>query len=199
MGIESSNPTLSAIFLKLMLLSVTDLRTAVETMKQNLDSHGRLHSERSGERSRLNGMSEIERLLARREQRENDRRISPKSPSILKAPPTDEMRDAAIRDLCDEMQIARKCPWCDAKFVVRTAAENHLNDEYDRGKKQSDHIKILRGYELIPLDLLAEAEGRLLQETHYLGISDRMRSLRKRHTRWQRQGKQILDNSKTYV
>jgi hypothetical protein len=185
---------------ELLALPVSDLRKSVRVLKANLDEHGRLHGERSGEsgeRIRDDGVSEIEHLLALREL--NDRRVSPESPSILQAPPNDEMRDAAIRDLVNEMSVDGKCLWCDAKFEVRTAAENHLNEQYDVGKRQADHVKTLRGYELIPIDLLEEAEGRLLKETHYRGISDRVRSVRKRHTRWQREGKKILDDSKSFV
>ena len=185
---------------ELILLNVSDLRKSVEVLKENLDAHGRLHNERSGERDRLNGMSEIERLIARREQRENDRRISPKSPSILKAPQSDEAREAAIRDLLiNEMSVTHTCPWCDAKFDVRTAAENHLNDEYDRGKRQADHVKILRSYELVPPELLDEATRRLSMQAHYLGINERAQRLRRRHAQWQRNGKRVLENSKTYV
>jgi hypothetical protein len=52
---------------ELLALNVNELRSSVEILKQNLDLHGRLHNERSGVGKRLDGMSEIERLLARRE------------------------------------------------------------------------------------------------------------------------------------
>jgi len=65
------------------------------------------------------------------------------------------------------MSIDRRCPWCDAKFDVRTAAENHLNEEYDRGKRQADHVKTLRSSGLVPNDILEEAERRLSQQALY--------------------------------
>jgi hypothetical protein len=183
---------------ELLTLSVNELHISVEILKRNLDLHGRLHNERSGERDRLNGMSEIERLLARKERSENQRKVSRKTPSILKAPRTDEKVNAAIRDLM-EMFVDRKCPWCEAVFDLRSTAENHLQEEYDKGKRQAEHVKTLRAYESIPANLLEEAEGRLSEHTHYAVINDRVRRMCKRDQKWQRDGKQILDASKNHV
>ena len=181
---------------ELLALTVSDLRKYAELFKQNLDSRGRLHNERSGEGKRLDGQSEIERLLTRRGV--NQRKISEKTLSILKAPPTDEKVNAAIRDLMD-IFVDRKCPWCKQEFEVRAAAENHLQEEYDKGKRQADHVKTLRAYESIPANLLEEAEGRLSEHTHYAAINDRVRRMCERDRKWQREGKRILDASKTYV
>jgi hypothetical protein len=97
-----------------------------------------------------------------------------------------------------EMFVDRKCPWCKKEFDVRVAAENHLQEEYDKGKRQAEHVKTLRAY-AIPADLLEDAEGRLSEHTHYAAINDRARRMCKRDTKWQREGKQLLDASKSYV
>ncbi|MGC1905833.1 MAG: hypothetical protein WA715_18585 [Candidatus Acidiferrum sp.] len=78
-------------------------------------------------------------------------------------------------------------------------AENHLNNENAQGKRQANHVKTLRASDLVPTDILEEAHRRLSEQTHYLGISERAQRLRKRHAQWQREGKRILENSKTYV
>jgi hypothetical protein len=184
---------------ELILLSVIDLRRSVAVLKENLDACGRITNERSGERERLNGMSEIERLIAQKNQRENGSNVSVKSPSILKAPQSDAARDAAIRDLLNEIYVDQRCPWCDTKFDTPSAAENHLNDEYNRGKRQVDHVKTLRTSNLVPSELLEEAERRLSNEAHYIGISERVLRLRKRHAQWQREGKRQLDGSGAYI
>jgi len=184
---------------ELLTVTLDDLRTIVQTLKQNLDTHGRLHNERSGEGERLNGISEIERLLARKEQRRNGHQVSVKTPSILKAPQSDEARDAAIRDLVNEMSVDHICSWCGTKFDVRTAPENHFQDEYAQGKRQADQVKTLRALDLVPTEILEEAERRLTEQTHYLGINERVQRLRKRHAQWQREGKHELHKSKTYI
>ena len=147
-----------------------ELRSSVEILKQNLDSHGRLHNERSGEGKRLGGQSEIERLLSRMERSANQRKISEKRPSILKAPRTDEKVDAAIRDLMETL-VDRKCPWCKKEFDVRVAAENHLQEEFDKGKRKAEHIKTLQAYESIPIDLLEEAKQRLPTSLNFSRVS----------------------------
>jgi hypothetical protein len=184
---------------ELLTLPRGELQGVVEVLKQNLDAHGRLHNERSGERERLNGMSEIERLLARKNQRENGCQVSVQTPSILKAPQSDEARDAAIRDLLNDISVDRRCPWCNTSFEARTAAENHFNDQYDRGKRQADHVKTLRALDLVPPELLEDAKRRLLEESHYLGINERIQRLRKRHAQWQREGKHNVKSSGSYV
>jgi hypothetical protein len=45
---------------------------------------------------------------------------------------------------------------------------------------------MLRALELVSPELLKEAERRLSNETHYMGINDRAQRLRKRHSQWQR-------------
>jgi len=143
--------------------------------------------------------TEIERLLARKKTRKNGYQVSVKSPSILKAPQNDEARHAAIRDLVNEISVDHICPWCGAKFDVRTAAENHFQDEYAQGKRQSDHVKTLRASDLVSAEILEEAERRLTEHTHFLEINERVQRLRKRRAEWQREGKRELDKSKTYI
>lgn len=53
----------------LFAIPFKQLEMAVQIIKEHSDHKGRLHSERSGERARVNGMSEIERLIAFREER----------------------------------------------------------------------------------------------------------------------------------
>lgn len=62
---------------ELIKLPLEKLKEVFTVMKGNLDSRGRLHSERSGEKPRKYGMTEIERIIAAQGRDENGRRVVP--------------------------------------------------------------------------------------------------------------------------
>jgi hypothetical protein len=157
---------------ELTALSVSDLRKYAETLKDAPDSHGRLHNERSGEGPRINGMSEMERIIAAQERNEHGGKTRPQGhgpTSYEPADPADAKTsiynplqkteaekhiDEAIEQLVKEFRQALtspdvsavKCPWCAVMLTSPTGAENHLNAEYTKGKNQKAYIEKFEAY-----------------------------------------------------
>jgi len=157
---------------ELTLLSVIDLRKYAKTLKEAPDSHGRLHNERSGEGPRINGMSEMERIIAAQERGEHGGRARPQGHGPTSYEPADPADvktsiynplqktesekpiDEAIEQLVEEFRqtlaspdvSAVKCPWCPVMPTSPTGAENHFNAEYTKGKNQKVYIEELEAY-----------------------------------------------------
>jgi len=75
------------------------------TLEDTSDQRGRLHNERSGEGKRKNGMSEIERIIAIRAQREQETRVAPtgtKPDSIDAKPVVDKLTPEHLKFLEQE-------------------------------------------------------------------------------------------------
>jgi len=157
---------------ELTALSVSDVQKYAETLKKAPDSHGRLHNERSGEGPRINGMSEMERIIAAQERNEHGGRARPQGHGPTSYEPADPADvktsiynplqkteaekhiDEAIEQLVEEFRqtlaspdvSAVKCPWCAVMPTSPTGAEIHFNAEYTKGKNQKVYIEELEAY-----------------------------------------------------
>jgi hypothetical protein len=110
----------------LLMLSIDDLRNTVATLKELSDSSGRLRNERSGEKSRASGMSEIERIVSMRERDEDGRKVKPEGT----APTPFEIDDTA--DKADNHQSFDRGA---ARTYIRSRLDNDLTQ-----KKLDDKI-----------------------------------------------------------
>jgi hypothetical protein len=205
----------------LTLLTVRDLRKALDALESVLDSKGRLPNERSGEGPHKDGVSEMERIIAAKQRDEliGGRKGAPAGagPQSYDAPdttvdPADSARKwipgskpAAVAAVDDEIESiieelfedteSPTCLWCSEKFLVPTAAENHLYAEYNKAKSQRERIKHLEAcVEDTPEAqfLLDEARQRFKDNGHFAGINKRIRDMRRSRTETKRKAKAEL-------
>jgi hypothetical protein len=92
-----------------------------------------------------------------------------------------------IRKMVYDPEHGARCLFCDEAFAVETAAENHLLEQYTKGKKDFDryleHMYLIAGLNSDPSmpgrKIWVDAEPRGLPYQHYKGINREIDSVRK--------------------
>lgn len=170
--------------------------TIAQVLKENHDSKGRLHGERS-EGDRKFGMSEIERIIAAQERDEHGKRVKPTG----HAPGNYEAKDTTA-DSADATRsyTPNKKTWTEAKeaelekitkmavwafndttscrlcgFTANSAEQaiQHIEDAWDSGLKLQEHLdKLLAINEdmPIPADFLGQARKKVVDDKHFSAL-----------------------------
>lgn len=213
---------LQALIDNLKTMSIADLQNTYESLKSFSDSKGRLPEERSGEKSRKDGQSEIEYIIGRTEyappQTTNPEGAAPDiyektDPSLDKADtrkltldlPSDSNEYEDLKAEVIEQMTANKneCQVCGLACETTEKLSEHLHERYTTGVAQEERLALYEEFDYGMEIPIAETKAKIAANQHPLAIRilmDRLRKEKKKEgrlaRRLERKGKQAAQQFK---
>ena len=206
---------LHAMVANLKAMSIADLQNFYDSLRSFSDSTGQLPNERSGEKDRKDGQSEVEGLIGqleyaparatRSDGHGPDAFDKPKhsadkadTPALQIKLPSDpdalmELRHQAI----EQMAASYKCSVCGLLCDTTEVLSQHLNERYETGMAQLERLALLQEFSYGMETQIADTQAKITENRHPLAIQIWMTRLEKERKkegrlarRLERRGKQ---------